>query len=1008
MSHPSQGPTLAAPRAMQPYPRLTSPQPTDSLASPSAGRSPSPSKRSFNFPMGDPSERWNSIGQATQGPSASQSSGALRSGMPRKQSIHSSAGPASSVSPNAASLAAAAAEPFLGYNELFSPNGTHLSASDSSKGAGGGNVASLSTSDPMSAAFPSSSGPETRGFSLPSHQEQDAFAARFGPPPSGPFASGRDETGYGPSHGAAPSSSTAAVSRSAGLDDFGGRQPFGGNGGQIVPSMTPAGNLSPRSLMHYHHQQMQAQQAMAMQAQHQQGNQSGAGNAANLGGPGGPAEEITTVFIVGFPDDMTEREFANMFLFARGFEASTLKIPAGLTHAGPGGRGSDGGGPLSSGPGGPYHAVNMPGSGLFDLPGSAAAGSWEDQNLSMALSRAGVSDAFSSLANMGNLPGALGGGGVNSANAQSLAASAAAGGKIKQIIGFAKFRTRAEALEARDALNGRKIDAEKGCVLKTEMAKKNLHTKQRPVLSAGGIPEGSLGFGPPTSLGGPVGPGGPLSPTGGPGGIHGASAAPHGASFGPGGPFDPRAGHPATGQGGPHPGMVGAFGALPLGKSPAGFEVFAGQSRAGGGGNATPGDLLSPQEMFGGGSDFFSQTGGPPGLRPMGGGSLDATSYCRTSQPPQSGSDKWGAPSMGPLDYYGPESSGSSSGAIPAAVASGRSNLMSTNAMAGRPDWTIVGSPPPGLYSLNALPGSTSQASTGIVRPEFQRQGSRAGPLSGATSDNGKNEDVGRTGESAASARSGSSPTSTSAETHDQQHAQQQQQPFASRFGNLKLSSPTSEDGTCPGPSVAGRSSNQIPSPDLPSPTSRNIVVGDNHPPGNTLFVGNLPSNASSGVLSQVEDHLRALFGGCRGFRQFSFRLKSNGPMCFVEFEDVHTASRAMADLNGNSLNGAIKNGGIRLSFSKNPLFRMNSISGMSAAAGSFGSGPSLAAGGQQAGTTGNASATTGSNESSSSLGATGAGAVPTAGHMSLGLAGESIGGGSGGGGGAATVQTRR
>ncbi|PWN36170.1 uncharacterized protein FA14DRAFT_121883 [Meira miltonrushii] len=108
---------------------------------------------------------------------------------------------------------------------------------------------------------------------------------------------------------------------------------------------------------------------------------------------------------------MTEREFANMFLFAKGFEASTLKIPAGMNTA-----------PLRPG-------ENA--SGIMGPPG-----------------------------------------------------------KIKQIIGFAKFRTRAEALEARDALNGRKIDAERGCVLKTEMAKKNLHTKQRPVLATAPGQEG--------------------------------------------------------------------------------------------------------------------------------------------------------------------------------------------------------------------------------------------------------------------------------------------------------------------------------------------------------------------------------------------------------------------------------------------------------------------------------------------------------------------------------------
>jgi len=38
-------------------------------------------------------------------------------------------------------------------------------------------------------------------------------------------------------------------------------------------------------------------------------------------------EEITTIFVVGFPDDMNEREFQNMFIFNPGFEAATLKIP---------------------------------------------------------------------------------------------------------------------------------------------------------------------------------------------------------------------------------------------------------------------------------------------------------------------------------------------------------------------------------------------------------------------------------------------------------------------------------------------------------------------------------------------------------------------------------------------------------------------------------------------------------------------------------------------------------
>ncbi|KAI8454675.1 hypothetical protein BY996DRAFT_4581661 [Phakopsora pachyrhizi] len=58
------------------------------------------------------------------------------------------------------------------------------------------------------------------------------------------------------------------------------------------------------------------------------------------------------------------------------------------------------------------------------------------------------------------------------------AASGGAATSRKQIIGFAKFKTRADALHARETLSGRKVDAEKGNVLKAEMAKKNLHTKR--------------------------------------------------------------------------------------------------------------------------------------------------------------------------------------------------------------------------------------------------------------------------------------------------------------------------------------------------------------------------------------------------------------------------------------------------------------------------------------------------------------------------------------------------
>ncbi|KAK9448493.1 uncharacterized protein V1518DRAFT_367793, partial [Limtongia smithiae] len=86
----------------------------------------------------------------------------------------------------------------------------------------------------------------------------------------------------------------------------------------------------------------------------------------------------------------------------------------------------------------------------------------------------------------------------------------------------------------------------------------------------------------------------------------------------------------------------------------------------------------------------------------------------------------------------------------------------------------------------------------------------------------------------------------------------------------------------------------------------------DQNPPCNTLYVGNLPMNTS-------EDELKALFSRQRGYKRLCFRTKMNGPMCFVEFEDVAYATRALTELYGRGLSNSVK-GGIRLSFSKNPL----------------------------------------------------------------------------------------
>ncbi|KAF2263266.1 RNA binding protein-like protein [Lojkania enalia] len=90
------------------------------------------------------------------------------------------------------------------------------------------------------------------------------------------------------------------------------------------------------------------------------------------------------------------------------------------------------------------------------------------------------------------------------------------------------------------------------------------------------------------------------------------------------------------------------------------------------------------------------------------------------------------------------------------------------------------------------------------------------------------------------------------------------------------------------------------------------VNPADQNPPCNTLYVGNLPIDTS-------EDELKAIFSKQRGYKRLCFRTKQNGPMCFVEFEDVSFATKALNELYGQPLHNSVK-GGIRLSFSKNPL----------------------------------------------------------------------------------------
>lgn len=182
-----------------------------------------------------------------------------------------------------------------------------------------------------------------------------------------------------------------------------------------------------------------------------------------------------------------------MFTFSSGFEAATLKIPNKEYTA----YGSSGGTPsglplrgsssyssyFNSGPNDPYNIVTVNQGGvLVDNGRDGPTTSWPPLPVPL-------NDEPSHFQGPGGQP------------------------PRKQIIGFAKFRTRQEALEARDMLQGRRVDIEKGAVLKAEMAKKNLHTKR------------GVGIGSTNSAGGGVSLGSNLNPLAGlNGGVGGLGA----------------------------------------------------------------------------------------------------------------------------------------------------------------------------------------------------------------------------------------------------------------------------------------------------------------------------------------------------------------------------------------------------------------------------------------------------------------------------------------------------
>lgn len=407
--------------------------------------------------------------------------------------------------------------------------------------------------------------------------------------------------------------------------------------------------------------------------------------ANNMQIPSTMNEDITTIFVVGFPEDMQEREFQNLFTFSYGFEAATLKTP-------------------------------QP----------------EEES------------------------------------------------SRKQIIGFAKFRTKTNALEAIEILNGRKIDIEKGCVLKAEMAKKNLHTKRSIAQDFYRLSSSRQYI----------------------------NQAFNGISID-----------------GNH---NNEFSLLP---SDLGLDLGTGLTN------------VNPEKSL---ANYMTERDKSVGLsNSLTDLRLDIGASNARKFNCYNGVDILSRSCISDVinDDYSP-ASGVSYSIFSASV----------------PGYSAPGSEEP--TPLTATDKSTINT-----------------PLDGNNYSSQMNQYFQNIPVFSPSITSPFSPVYPGVQSNRDTEAspQQQSQPVAQSPGIYSVSANTQ----------AFKSVKPVPS-------------DQENPPCNTLYVGNLPMDAS-------ESELRALFGLCNGYRRLLFRVKSNGPMCFVEFESIGHATQAMNDLYGYALTNSTK-----------------------------------------------------------------------------------------------------
>ncbi|KAJ3719462.1 hypothetical protein C8R42DRAFT_723138 [Lentinula raphanica] len=720
------------------------------------------------------------------------------------------------------------------------------------------------------------------------------------------------------------------------------------------------------------------------------GHGSGSGN---MNSANNMQEDISTIFVVGFPDDMQEREFQNMFTFSSGFEAATLKIP-NKEYTAYGVSGSAGAAPpgLSAGLNpslasivraqavinDPYNLVTMNQGGVVvDGGRDGTMSSWPTAPIDDSYYPPGLG-----VGALGGIVPGVGGPGLTLGPTPNPSSTNAVPGTgpapRKQIIGFAKFRTREEALEARDVLQGRRVDIEKGAVLKAEMAKKNLHTK-RGVTANGGS---NTNTGPmngniitPLSSANHLGPAlAPLAPNAGMGLSANAPLSHHYdlyptssaslAELGPGNmsirdrelgtlgamgfsnavSSNHTSSYGTTAAPGPSLSKLWeddrerkVFDAMGLGLS-SGDESSRPVSAKEGGRrrvetkkNECPRDDNQPLRLRSGSAfDAFHSV---PASAALSQNTLVSQPHQRSRPIALSSLPTIDNSVSGPWDHFSKSSAGSH---VPNSASSKASHSSNDHSRSSRSSSVAADS----IHSKHSARDVTVAEDDEDVHtnPEMDLEDPNATAKEIDVAEIARA--VGRltvniNGHANANGSAGSQTIINGA--HSQGKTSPQLPSPSSGSGNsasgvpapgaISSTSSTSSTRHAPAP-LHHFAQNPISNPNLshlsslPSSLSGIASGIDQNPPINTLYVGNLPTSPPPmGYPPDIlEESLRELFRTRPGYKRLSFKQKHTGPMCFVEFEDVNAATKTINELYGNTLNGLVKGGGIRLSYSKNPL----------------------------------------------------------------------------------------